>query len=73
MRKRGERIRFSAFFTLVHAALLPPVNHNNCDGDCFLCVFPLDSIIPAARRDWASGKDTSKKQRVSFPFFNTSA
>ena len=27
----------------------PPVNHNDCVGDCLLCVFPLDSIRPAAR------------------------
>ncbi len=31
-----------------------PVNHNDCVGDCLLCVFPLDSIRPAARRDWAN-------------------
>ena len=28
-------------------------------GNSGLCVFPLDSIRPAARRDRASGKDTS--------------
>ena len=29
----------------------PSVNHNDCVGDCLLCVFPLDSIRPAARRE----------------------
>ena len=36
----------------------PLVNHNDCDGDCLLYVFPLDSIRTAARRDRASGKAT---------------
>ena len=26
----------------------PPVNHNDCVGDCLLCVFSLDSIRPVA-------------------------
>ena len=51
--------------TILHRRLpLPPVNHNDCNRDSFLCVFPLESIRPAARRDRANGKDTSWKQRV---------
>ena len=38
--------------TVLHRRLpFPPVNHNDCNGNCRLCVFPLDSIRPAARRE----------------------
>ena len=35
--------------SILHCRLpFPPVNHNDCAGDFLLCVFPLDSIRPAA-------------------------
>ena len=45
-----ERRRYLAVTTSVlHRRLpFPPVNHNDCAGDFLLCVFPLDSIRPAA-------------------------
>lgn len=29
--------------------IIPFVNHNNCDGDCFLRVLPMDSIAMTLR------------------------
>ena len=33
---------------ILHCRLpYPPVNHNDCIGDCLLCVFPLDYMMQA--------------------------
>lgn len=29
--------------------IIPTVNYNNCDGDCFLRVLPMDSITITLR------------------------
>ena len=42
--KNNEGVWISTKLFLRCRLIIPSVNHNDCNGDCFLCVFPLDSI-----------------------------